>query len=159
MRQCSRLRDRALVALMTYGGLRRSEIASLNVEDYVPDFGLRRVLGKGGHEAVVPLPEVARAMVSDYLAKERPQVKPGSPLFIVEYLSKGGGVTERRMRDHRVWKIVKDWAKRSGTPGSIPMRFGTAAASSCSSARAAIFVLCRSICGMPTSRRRRSTRG
>jgi hypothetical protein len=39
--------------------------------NYAPEFGLRRVRGKGGHEAAVPLPEVARAIVADYLAKER----------------------------------------------------------------------------------------
>lgn len=57
-----RLRDRAILALLAYGGLRRSEVVGLNVGDYVSDFGLRRVCGKGGHEASVPLPEVARAI-------------------------------------------------------------------------------------------------
>src|SRR5499427_2737909 len=64
-------RERALVALMAYGGLRRSEVVALNIGDYTPDFGLRRVQGKGGREAAVPLPEVARAIVADYLSKER----------------------------------------------------------------------------------------
>ena len=64
-------RQRAIVALMAYGGLRRSEVVGLDIGDYAPEFGLRRVRGKGGHEAAVPLPEVARAMVSEYLAKER----------------------------------------------------------------------------------------
>ncbi len=56
---------------MVYGGLRRSEVVRLNVGDYQPQFGLRRVLGKGAHETTVPLPEVARVMVSEYLAKDR----------------------------------------------------------------------------------------
>src|SRR5262247_4849927 len=50
--------ERPLVALMAYGGLRRSEVVALNIGDYTPDFGLRRVQGKGGREAAVPLPEV-----------------------------------------------------------------------------------------------------
>ena len=38
------------------GGLRRSEVAALDVGDVAPQFGLCRVLGKGGHEASMPLP-------------------------------------------------------------------------------------------------------
>jgi len=76
-------RERALVALMTYGGLRRSEVVALNIGDYMPDFGLRRVQGKGGLEAAVPLPEVARVIVAEYLSKERPGVTSTQPMFIV----------------------------------------------------------------------------
>ena len=52
-----------MLALMVYGGLRRAEVVRLNVGDYQPQFGLRRVLGKGGHETTVPLPEVARTIL------------------------------------------------------------------------------------------------
>lgn len=65
-------REQAVIALMAYGGLRRAEIAALNVGDFAPDFGLRRVRGKGGHEAAVLLPEVARVLITSYLAEERP---------------------------------------------------------------------------------------
>jgi site-specific recombinase XerD len=44
---------------------------SLNVGDYVPEFSLRRACGKGGHEAALLLPEVARAILSEYLEKKR----------------------------------------------------------------------------------------
>ena len=44
------LRERAILALMAHGGLRRGEVAALDVGDVAPDFGLRRVMGKGGHE-------------------------------------------------------------------------------------------------------------
>src|SRR6059058_2309155 len=47
LRQCD-LRERAMLALMAYGGLRRGEVAALDVGDVAPDFGLRRVMGKGG---------------------------------------------------------------------------------------------------------------
>src|SRR5205823_2657275 len=53
--RCSHLRNRAILSLLAYGGLRRSEVVSLNVGDFVPDFRLRRVQGKGGHEAALPL--------------------------------------------------------------------------------------------------------
>jgi site-specific recombinase XerC len=61
--RCRKLRDRAVVALLGYGGLRRSELVSLDVGDYDSEFGLRRVKGKGEQEAAVALPQVARRMV------------------------------------------------------------------------------------------------
>ena len=82
---------------MVYGGLRRSEIVRLNVGDYQPQFGLRRVLGKGGNESTVPLPEVARAIVSQYLATERPGAAASEPLFLVRYWWYGGERKTRRI--------------------------------------------------------------
>jgi integrase/recombinase XerD len=114
---------KALLALMTYGGLRRAEIASLDVGDFVRDFGLRRVLGKGRSEAAVPLPEVARVLLSGSLAKERRGAKDSEPLFIVRYRAKGGGMREQRMKGHRLWKIVKQLGKRAGVPGLHPHAF------------------------------------
>ena len=88
--RCARRRDKAMVALMVYGGLRRAEAVRLNVGDYQPQFGLRRVLRKGGHETTVPLPQVARAIVNEYLAKERPGAAASEPLFQVQYKWYGG---------------------------------------------------------------------
>ncbi len=45
--RCVRLRDRAILALLAYGGLRRSEVVGLNVGDYLPEFGLRRGVARG----------------------------------------------------------------------------------------------------------------
>jgi len=62
------LRERAILALMAYGGLRRGDVAALDVGDVAPDFGPRRVMGKGGHEVPVALPAPARAILRDYVA-------------------------------------------------------------------------------------------
>ena len=59
-----------------------AEVVRLNVGDYQPQFGLRRVLGKGGHETTVPLPEVARVIVNEYLAKERPGAATSEPVRV-----------------------------------------------------------------------------
>ncbi len=114
--RCARLRDRGILALLAYGGLRRSEVVGLNVGDYVSEFGLRRVLGKGGHEASVPLPEVARTIVSEYVATERSGAPPTEPLFVVRFKIKGGGWRQERMRDHRVFKVVKALGEQAGLP-------------------------------------------
>lgn len=121
--ECARPRDRALLALMAYGGLRRSEIVALDVSDYVPEFGLRRVRSKGGHETAVPLPEVARAILSAYLAMERSSAAASEPLFVVRYRTRGGEWVERRMSDHRVWKIVKALGRQAGIPQLHPHAF------------------------------------
>lgn len=47
------LRAKAIVALLAWGGLRRAEVTALDVGDFDPAFGLRRVRGKGGHEEAV----------------------------------------------------------------------------------------------------------
>jgi site-specific recombinase XerD len=83
--QCARPRNRAILALLAYGGLRRSEIVSGDVGDFVPGFGLRRVHGKGGHEAAVPLPDIARTILSEYLESERANAVATDPLLIVRF--------------------------------------------------------------------------
>ena len=121
--RCSRPRDKAMLALMVYGGLRRAEVVRLNIGDYQPQFGLRRVLGKGGHETTVPLPEIARAIVNEYLAKERPGAAASEPLFQVQYKWYGGEKRVRRMSGQRVWKIIKDLGKRVGVDTIHPHAF------------------------------------
>jgi integrase/recombinase XerD len=121
--RCSRRRDKAMLALMVYGGLRRAEVVRLNIGDYQPQFGLRRVLGKGGHETTVPLPEVARAVVNEYLAAERPGAAASEPLFQVQYKWYGGEKKIRRMSGQRVWKIITDLGRRVGVDTIHPHAF------------------------------------
>ncbi len=121
--QSSDRRERAIVALMAYGGLRRSEVVSLDMGDYAADFGLRRVRGKGGQEAAVPLPERAREIVSDYLAKERANVVSRDPMFVVRYRTRAGIWREARMTGHRVWKLIKALGQRAGLPELHPHAF------------------------------------
>ena len=68
-------RDRAMVALMLHGGLRRCEVLGLRFEDV--QVGDRRVFvaeGKGGHQRLVPVSPVFFTALSGYLATERPHV-------------------------------------------------------------------------------------
>ncbi len=65
-------RDRAMVALMLHGGLRRCEVLGLRFEDV--QVGDRRVFvaqGKGGHQRLVPVSAVFFTALSSYLATER----------------------------------------------------------------------------------------
>ena len=117
--RCS-LGERAMLALMALGGLRRGEVAALDVGDVVLDFGLRRVVGKGGHEAPVALPARARAILRDYLATERAGAPTTAPLFVVTYVTKAGLSMERRITGQRLWKVVRAAGKRSGIPALHP---------------------------------------
>ena len=66
-------RDRAMVAAMVLGGLRRCEVLGLRLADL--RFGERRLFiaeGKGGHQRLVPVSPRFFTEVSAYLDTERP---------------------------------------------------------------------------------------
>ena len=77
-------RDRAMVALMLHGGLRRSEVLGLRFQDV--QVGDRRVFvvdGKGGHQRLVPVADVFFTTLASYLARERPTGSGGEHVFLV----------------------------------------------------------------------------
>ena len=123
MKEGTDAREKALLALMGYGALRRSEIVALDVGDVAPGLGLRRVQGKGGVETAVPLPAVAQEILAVYVATERTNAKANDPLFVSRFKTKGGNVTEARMKGQRVWKIIKDVGARAGVPEIHPHAF------------------------------------
>jgi len=86
----------------------------------VLDFGLRRVLGKGGHEVPVALSTRARAILRDYVTAERAGAPPTAPLFVVTYVNKAGLSIERRITGQRIWKVVRAAGKRAGIPALHP---------------------------------------
>jgi len=66
-------RDKAMVLLMLFGGLRKSEVLGLSLKDV--DFGQRTVLitdGKGGHQRVAAVSETVLKALLQYLNGERP---------------------------------------------------------------------------------------
>jgi integrase/recombinase XerD len=77
-------RDRAMVAAMVLGGLRRCEVLGLRLGDL--RFGERRVLiteGKGGHQRLIPVSPRFFAEASAYLEAERPADPGTSRVFVV----------------------------------------------------------------------------
>lgn len=65
------LRDRAMLEVLYGAGLRVSELVQLPLSGLDRRGGLLRVIGKGGHERVVPLGEIALSAVEVYLAQSR----------------------------------------------------------------------------------------
>jgi site-specific recombinase XerD len=77
-------RDRAMVAAMVLGGLRRCEVLGLRMQDLW--FGERRVFvaeGKGGHQRLIPVSGRFFAAVKDYLECERPADAATDQVFVV----------------------------------------------------------------------------
>jgi integrase/recombinase XerD len=77
-------RDRAMVAAMVFGGLRRCEVLGLRLEDL--RVAERRVFiaeGKGGHQRLVPVSSRFFAAVAAYLDTERPPGVDTDRVFVV----------------------------------------------------------------------------
>jgi integrase/recombinase XerD len=67
-------RDRAILELLYGGGLRVSEVTSLNTSDLALDLGRVQVRGKGDKERIVPLGEKAVEALAAYIAEGRPHL-------------------------------------------------------------------------------------
>jgi integrase len=106
-------RDRAMMLLMLMGGLRRSEVLGLTLEDL--DFGQRTVLvreGKGGHQRLVPVSNVALAAIIQYLNEERP-VSPSPKVFLaLKGLRRG-----QPLKVAALDTIISYHRSKAGTPG------------------------------------------
>jgi site-specific recombinase XerD len=77
-------RDRAMVAAMVLGGLRRCEVLGLRLADL--RFAERRVFvaeGKGGHQRLIPVSARFFTEVSAYLEAERPAEPGMDRVFVV----------------------------------------------------------------------------
>ena len=77
-------RDRAMVAAMVPGGLRRCEVLGLRLADL--RFGERRLFiaeGKGGHQRLIPVSARFFTEVSAYLDAERPADASTGRVFVV----------------------------------------------------------------------------
>jgi site-specific recombinase XerD len=77
-------RDRAILAVLLYHGLRRAELCALNVDDLQERRGVKhlRVHGKGNKLRYVPLHPAAAVRIEDYLAQAGHAGDQSSPLFL-----------------------------------------------------------------------------
>lgn len=106
------LRDRAILELLYAGGLRVSEVTSLNTSDLALDAGRVQVRGKGDKERIVPLGRTALEALAVYLTEGRPHlarissVRKGRPAHSESsrmFLSLRGMPLTRQW----VWHLVK----------------------------------------------------
>jgi site-specific recombinase XerD len=77
-----RYRDKAMVLLMLFCGLRASEVLGLKLESIDFENKRVRVWGKGGKERVLPLPEQLSFVLKKYLTLERPEISRTDRFFV-----------------------------------------------------------------------------
>ena len=68
------VRDRALLEMLYGSGLRASELCALRAGDFDMEGGFVKCRGKGRKERIVPLGEIAKKAVEDYLNFARPKL-------------------------------------------------------------------------------------
>jgi site-specific recombinase XerD len=77
-------RDRAMIAAMLFGGLRRCEVLGLALEDlHVAEHRVFVAEGKGGHQRIVPVSDRFFTPVLSYLHHERPAAAATDRVFLV----------------------------------------------------------------------------
>src|SRR4051812_4324843 len=93
-----RERDRLLLALMAYGGLRRSELLGLDWDDVDLSRRLLKVRrAKGGRQRTIPIPPALAPLVVDYYAVRAPLVEQA--MFV--------GVQGKRLKDTQLDQLFR----------------------------------------------------
>jgi site-specific recombinase XerD len=111
------IRDAAILALLAYAGLRRSEVAGLNVSDYTRRNGQLIVReGKGQRQRELRLPMVARSYVRQWL-----QCRGNEPGAMFCQLAKNGNyLPAQRINAQRIYGILKRRARDAGIEHCSP---------------------------------------
>ncbi len=108
-------RDAALLEFLYGTGARISEAVGLDVDDLDLDAGEVLLRGKGSKERVVPVGSYARAAVSAYLVRGRPDLVRrgrGTPGL---FLNNRGG----RLSRQSAWTVLRRTAERAGIAKEI----------------------------------------
>jgi site-specific recombinase XerD len=111
-------RDRAILSVLLACGLRRGEIAALNLRDIQrreDHWAIVDLAGKGGHIRTVPVPDwVARTIVEWVTAAS---ISSGK---LFRCVCRAGKIWGDLMTDRVVWHVVKDYAAKLGLPQLAP---------------------------------------
>lgn len=108
------IRDKAILETYYAGGLRRTELANLDIR-HVDTKNLTVTVrkGKGGYDRVVPIVERTVDAIDDYLNKVRPLLatfSSGDALFL--------GETGKRILSSKLTELVGEYVRRSGVAES-----------------------------------------
>ncbi len=75
------VRNRAIIAMALYGGLRAEEIANIRRGSFIADQGLIGFVGKGGKQRSVALPPQALKIITEYLTSNGAVPQASDPLI------------------------------------------------------------------------------
>jgi site-specific recombinase XerD len=118
------LRDRALLSVLLYHGLRREELSSLTVQDLHPRRGVPhlRVHGKGNKLRNIPLHPGTQALLTDYLEASGHLHEKGGALFR-PICNNRTGQLDLALSADGIYKLVRGYAKQLGvTIGAHALR-------------------------------------
>lgn len=110
-------RDAALLACAD-AGLRRAEIARLDLADYDGDNSRLTVHGKGNKERYVPLNDGQQRAILDWLA-----VRGETPGALLWPVNKGGKLTARRMTSQAIYNVMHKRGQQAGVNDFSPHDF------------------------------------
>lgn len=96
-------RQRAVVGLMIWAGLRCAEVAGLNVQDINEREATMHVTGKGGHQRMLPIPPELQPFLTTWLDVRR---RVPGPLIVN---AKGGRYTPKTISS-----LVAMWMRTAG---------------------------------------------
>ena len=107
-------RDRAILSVLLYGGLRRSELCNLRVRDLRQNQGrvYFRIRGKGGKEREIIAHSIAIETIQAYLEASGQGDDLEGALFRPVKNNRGGGLN-RPMTPDAIYKMVEYYAKKS----------------------------------------------
>ena len=108
------VRDLAMLELMYATGLRVSELVSLKMSAVNLEVGYLRSLGKGSKERVVPIGDIAKTTIENYVINAR-------PLFQKKYTSEDLFLTRfgNAMTRQGFWKILKKYSIKAKIVGIV----------------------------------------
>jgi site-specific recombinase XerD len=107
---CPDTRARLIVSLMVQEGLRCSEVAGLKLGDVDLVDRTLFIVGKGGHERVLPLTQGSAVLAGRYLSEHPTSAGP----LIRSYLNPLKGITP-----NRVSVLVGEWMGDAGVRGRV----------------------------------------
>lgn len=108
-------RDLALLALLYGVGLRRAEVARLELGDYDPDEGSLRVEGKGDKERIVFIPRGTAVAVQRWLERRGSEAGP-----LIAHVNKSGKVRLRYVSPNLVYRVVQKRLLAAGVEPLTP---------------------------------------
>ncbi|MFP7477296.1 site-specific tyrosine recombinase XerD [Terribacillus saccharophilus] len=119
------IRNRAMLETLYATGLRVSELLALELDDLHLEMGFVRCFGKGSKERIVPLGDMAKARLEDYLNRSRKLLLKSKASDIL-FVNHHGNQLSRQ----GFWKVLKQIARDAGiqkeiTPHTLRHSFAT----------------------------------
>ncbi len=108
------VRDLAMLELMYATGLRVSELVSLKMSAVNLEVGYLRSLGKGSKERVVPIGDIAKTTIENYVINARPSFQKKCTTEDLFLTRLGNAMTRQGF-----WKILKKYSTKAKIVGTV----------------------------------------